>query len=440
MNPRLLKLMALLAGAGLGAYAMWRKRNRVSRTNPTLKQTPRTRVVMVEQPKIEPKRAGGKRWLLRFALLALVLGVGGFLGAASGIIPIKASAGHWAVTQWFLQFSKARSVATHTIGTKVPSLDEPWKILKGAGHFETACAPCHGSPARPQPRVAEYMLPTPPRLQQINEKFDPAELFYIVKHGIKFTGMPAWPAANRDDEVWATVAFLREMPKLDAEAYRELALGAGRQTEGAPIEDLQQPRKAPRAVTQSCARCHGFDGLGRGTGAFPKLAGQTPEYLRASLEAYALKQRHSGVMGPVAAGLTVQAMDELAAFYAQQHAPRAASSTGHDEAAITRGRDIALHGIPQKRVPPCIECHGPREGPRNPFYPVLAGQYADYLVLQLELFSKEHRGGTKYAHLMHYVAGHLTTNQMRDVSAFYESLGLSNKTPGVERQLPENAR
>jgi cytochrome c553 len=373
---------------------------------------------VLQLPKL---RAGWKRWPLRLALLALALGVCGFLLAASGIIPIKASSGHWAITEWFLQFSKTRSIATHTIGVKVPSLNEPWKILKGAGHFETACAPCHGSPAQPQPRVAEYMLPPPPGLTNIIGKRDAAELFYIVKHGIKFTGMPAWPAPHRDDEVWAVVAFLREMPKLDAAAYHELAVGPGRQAEGAPIENLQPPREAPRAVTQSCARCHGEDGLGRGTGAFPVIAGQRREYLRASLHAYARHGRHSGIMGAVAAGLSDKAIDELAAYYAGLP-PGRARSRSPDAGAITRGQKIAFHGIPQSRVPPCIECHGPREGPRNPHYPILAGQHAEYLTLQLELFSKHHRGGTKYAHLMHFVAGHLTPEQMRDVAAYFASL------------------
>jgi cytochrome c553 len=361
---------------------------------------------------------------LRIAGLFVLLGLGGFLVAASGIIPIKASSGHWAITRWFLQFSKTRSVATHTLALKVPSLDEPSMVLKGAGHYETGCAPCHGSPGRPQPRVAQSMLPPPPNLQRIRSKRDDSELFYIVKHGIKFTGMPAWPAANRDDEVWSIVAFLRQLENLDAGEYDRLAQGPMRpaEGEGAPIEDLQTPEKLPEAVTDSCVRCHGTAGLGRGTGAFPKLAGQTPEYLRASLEAYAHGKRHSGIMGPIAAGLSPGAIDELAAYYAALTPGSGRSSTSTNAAAVERGRAIAMHGFPQRGVPPCIECHGPREGPRNPSYPVLAGQYADYLVLQLELFRKQHRGGTPYAHLMHFVAGDLRPDQMRDVAAFFESL------------------
>lgn len=57
----------------------------------------------------------------------------------------------------------------------------------------------------------------------------------------------------------------------------------------------------------------------------------------------------------------------------------------------------------------------------TPVYPVLAGQYADYLILQLELFKKEHRGASAYVHLMRPVATRLTPEQMRDVALYYES-------------------
>lgn len=56
-------------------------------------------------------------------------------------------------------------------------------------------------------------------------------------------------------------------------------------------------------------------------------------------------------------------------------------------------------------------------------YPVLAGQYADYLKLQLQLFQAENRGGTNYAHLMQEIAKHLTEQQISELALYYESLG-----------------
>lgn len=372
------------------------------------------------------------RWAWKLAASLTPLAVGGFLVAASGVVPIKASSGHWPITAWLLHFSMRRSVATHTIGMTVPALDDPDLVLRGGGHYETGCRPCHGSPDFQQPRIAQRMTPYPPYLPPVIPTWEPGELFYIVKHGVKFTGMPAWPALHRDDEVWSMVAFLRTLPGLDAAAYRRLVDGETAATDGvAPIQDLMPPEGMPQVVMASCARCHGVDGNGRGTGAFPRLAGQRPAYFYASLQAYAQGTRHSGVMGPIAAGLSPDSMRELARYYSDLPAPPPSPLLADTTLAIERGRGLAHQGIPRQRVPACVPCHGPGTTPRNPVYPVLTGQHADYLVLQLELFQREQRGGSAYAHLMRPVANRLTLEQMRDVALYYASL------PGPPERPPQ---
>ena len=354
--------------------------------------------------------------------LLILAGIGGALVMVSGIVPITASSGHWAITKWLLDFAKSRSVATHTLGMRAPSLDDPALVLKGAGHYEFGCRPCHGSPAFAQPRVAAAMTPTPPNLSTAVRDFDPEELFYIVKHGIKFTGMPAWPAQARDDEVWAMVAFLRRMPEMDERGYTQLVADTPPDA-AAPMRDLG-PQEIPGAVAASCRRCHGDAGTGRGLGAFPKLAGQRQAYLEASLRAYARSARHSGIMEPIAAGLEDAELREIAAYYANLPAQSASPAGVGAEAAreIALGESIAARGLPNQLVPPCMKCHGPGGGPRNPHYPRLEGQYASYLVLQLTLFKSEARGGTAYHHLMHRVAGQLEEEQMRAVARYYASL------------------
>ena len=382
--------------------------------------------ILSRLPPPPPRREVRKRrWmdrLLEFGVLFGVLGVLGLVVVVGGLIPIKASSGHWPITRWFLEFSMERGFKTQSLGVKVPPLDDPALVLRGATQYETTCRPCHGAPDLRAPRVAAAMTPVPPYLPEVVAKWTPAELFSIVKHGVKFTGMPAWPTQKRDDEVWAMVAFLRRLPSLDSAAYQQLAHGASRASEAAaPIEMLTGPENLPHAVRERCARCHGADGRGRGTGAFPKLAGQHEAYLYNALRAFASGHRHSGIMEPVAAGLSDGEMRELARYYAAL--PPAVGTHGAQPAGgITRGRDIAQRGIPAQRVPPCIDCHGPKEPHPRHEYPMLAGQSAKYLVLQLELFAAEHRGGSSYAHLMREVAPRLTAAQIRDVAAYYESL------------------
>lgn len=360
-----------------------------------------------------------------FAVFAVVMALGGFLLSASGLVSIKASSGHWAVTEWFLNFSSQRSISTHTLGVKAPPLDDPRLVMIGAGAYETNCKACHGTPSLPQPRVAQGMTPRPPYLPSVLSQWDDAERFYIVKHGIKFTGMPAWPAQTRDDEVWAMVAFLRALPALDSAAYQKLVRGdAPESGEVDPMPSMTGPEEVPQAIRESCTRCHGTNGAGRGHGAFPVIAGQRPEYLALSMRAYALGQRYSGVMEPNAVGLSEEEMRALAIYYSRLPAPppQVRATSASDADAIKRGEVIAQEGVPSERIPACVSCHGPAPTPRNPVYPVLAGQYSEYLALQLKLFKNRQRGGTPYAHLMHSVAVNLSEEQMRDVALYFQSL------------------
>ncbi len=413
MIGRLFKLTAVIAGLAAGGVIA------ATRNLPSSRAAP-----VAAERRDRTEEASTSHRLMKiiklFALFLVLLGIGGFLVATSGIIPIKASSGHWAVTAWLLNFSKTRSVATHTLGLKPPPLDEPHLALKGAGHYDFGCRPCHGSPALPQPRVAWKMTPPPPYLPPKLARWEPDELFYIVKHGIKFTGMPAWPSQQRDDKVWAMVAFLRRFPQLNAEQYRQMVNGEVGSTKGvAPLQGLLGPEITPPPILVNCARCHGVDGLGRELSAYPRLAGQPSDYLHLSLQAYANGQRHSGIMQPIAAGLSPEEMRELARYYAGL--PDPSPTTRETTSSVERGAVIAQQGIPSQRIPACLACHGPGSLSRNHVHPELAGQYADYLVLQLEIFKKDVRGGTAYAHIMRQVAGGLNAEQMRDVAHYYAS-------------------
>ena len=373
-------------------------------------------------------RHRAKRWIFRAAALLLVAALGGFLFAASGIMSIKASSGHWPITASLLNFAMRRSVVTHSIGIDTPKLDDHGLIVKGATHYEFGCRPCHGGPHLPQPIIAGHMTPHPPHLPPEIPKWRAAELFYIVKHGVKFTGMPAWPTQLRDDEVWAVVAFLLKLPDLTAHEYQKLARSL--QASAATIDDLAESKKAPRVISENCARCHALDGS-RDLSVFPIIAGQRPNYLFASLLAFARGERHSGIMKPLAASLSAADMREIALYYSRLPKPSPSMVRPEIASAIERGREIAAKGVPKQRLPACSACHGPNPTRRNPIYPELAGQHPEYLALQLDMFKSQSRGGTPYAHIMHRVAGRLTPQQIRDVTSYYGSLNFAVENPAV---------
>lgn len=370
-----------------------------------------------------------RRPWLSIAIAILVLAIGGFLVAASGAVPIKASSRHWAITEWVLQFAKRRSVVTHAALTapKPPAaLDDMSFVLRGAGHFEIGCRPCHGAPGDRMPRIPVAMTPRPPELSPRMGSWSPEQLFYIVKHGVKFTGMPAWPAQGRDDEVWAVVAFLRRLPALDEAGYESLVRGG---ESALPELSVTSQVAPPDVVSTTCARCHGADGQGRGVAAFPKLAGQRAEYMRRALRAYADGGRHSGIMEPIAAGLSTAAVEEAVSYYASL------PSSGDPPAPVSeparRGQVIASRGVPEDDIPSCGHCHLPHGHKVNEAYPWLAGQYQEYLAQQLTLLKERRRGGSEYVRLMHSFVDRLSPEQIDDVATYFS---------GAARTLAEQGK
>jgi cytochrome c553 len=202
------------------------------------------------------------------------------------------------------------AVRTYALEVDVPEELPRHAIQPAAGHFARGCAVCHGAPGEPQSPLVNHMLPRPPDLTKVGEWTD-GQLFRIVKHGVRFTGMPAWPTQNRDDEVWAMVAFLRELPSMDEVAWRDLAY------------DGSSPALTPENFDQAlaeCARCHGGDGLGRSP-VTPIIAGQSEAYLLENLRAYSEGRRSSGVMALPTAAVDAEVLDALARHFAAMPAP-----------------------------------------------------------------------------------------------------------------------
>ena len=346
--------------------------------------------------------------------IAAATGLGALAFAWSGLGDIAASQGHWPLVERFLDFGMRRAVARHARGIEVPKLDDPNMIRLGAAHFHRGCASCHGAPGIPVNPIAKHMLPSPPELAVTMRSWQPNELFWIVKHGFKYTGMPGWVAIEREDEIWAVVAFLTRIQGLDAEAYRDLALGNVHlsQQSGAELATLESNPRAAGA----CARCHGDKDQPPLSNLVPVLHGQPAEYLLASLKAYAEGKRRSGIMQPLAADLPIEPMRELAEYYAGLDPPHKKSNIV-DAALVERGRKLAVEGLPDAGVPPCATCHN-NNGP----YPRLAGQHAAYMTRQLQLRKAGLGPFLDGEAIMTPIAQRLTNKDIEAVATYFETL------------------
>ena len=159
---------------------------------------------------------------LLIAPLILVLGAGVVI--YSGVYDVAATAPHWPATAWLLETARARSIKALAAGIAVPpGLDDPAKTIIGVEHYAAHCAVCHGAPGVPRGDIAQGLYPPPPDLAKTAPLYTPAELFWVVKHGIKMTGMPAW-SDHSDDELWATVGFLEKLPGMSEQDYANLVM------------------------------------------------------------------------------------------------------------------------------------------------------------------------------------------------------------------------
>ncbi len=166
-----------------------------------------------------------------FKLLGLLtaLLLAALLFIYSGWYDVAASSPDSGLIAWALETTRSRSVhrAYESLEGKVqiPRLDDPEMVRTGFVHYHEMCVTCHGGPGIKASEIAQGLNPFPPELTK--EAEEPLESFWIVKHGIKMTGMPGFGVTHTDDEIWAIVAFLDRLPKLSPQEYQTMVQQAG---------------------------------------------------------------------------------------------------------------------------------------------------------------------------------------------------------------------
>ena len=162
-------------------------------------------------------------------IMVLLLGAA-FLGICtalavvlSGVVDVAASSPHSAPARWLLSTTMEHSVRRRARDlVPPPSLGDPGRGGAGFAAYEDMCAGCHGTPGAEPSVIAVGLEPEPPRLAEGPGDWSDAELFWIIKHGVRMTGMPAFGATHADSELWDVVAFLRQLPMLSEDEYASL--------------------------------------------------------------------------------------------------------------------------------------------------------------------------------------------------------------------------
>jgi mono/diheme cytochrome c family protein len=165
-------------------------------------------------------------WLAAlWGVALLVVGVTSLMFYA-GVYNIAADAPHTQPVYWLLKMARERSIAVRARDIVVPrDLDDPKRIAAGGGQYAEMCSGCHLAPGMKKTEMSRGLYPRAPELRR-ESSLTPAEQFWIVNHGVKMTGMPAWGVTHDDELLWDVVAFLRKLPELTADQYQALVKSA----------------------------------------------------------------------------------------------------------------------------------------------------------------------------------------------------------------------
>lgn len=169
-------------------------------------------------------------WTVAITLLAVV--VLGALIVGSGALSVAADESHSSLVFGILDTARERSIEVRADNVSVPALDDAVMVRRGAGNYDAMCAKCHLAPGMDSTELSAGLSPSPPNLAK-HAHANAAEAFWVIKHGVKATGMPAWGKHMEDGYIWDLVAFLRKLPSLSVDQYQAEVTESGGHSHGA---------------------------------------------------------------------------------------------------------------------------------------------------------------------------------------------------------------
>ena len=199
---------------------------------------------------------------------------GGVVVVYGGLYDVAATRQHWQVTHSVLEAAMRQSVRVRARNVYEPPLSDESMALRGAACFRDKCMQCHGAPGVAQGDIGLSMQPLPGPLVDAPQHWRPRELYWLVRHGLKMTGMPAWEHRLSEGDLWDLVAFMQHLPRLNAQEYEHWQQRAEARLAKTPrcgvpiysptplpshIRDIQRGRQALHQ--HACTACHSIPGV-----------------------------------------------------------------------------------------------------------------------------------------------------------------------------------
>lgn len=179
--------------------------------------------------------------LVTMVLFILVVLLAGLVGIYSGAYDVAADRAHTGVIRWVLRTATEQSIAKHAQEVEPVELStDSTTLWRGFNAFEDMCVQCHGAPGVDRGWIGKGVKPTPPHLHEEAAQMNDAELYWVIRHGIKFTSMPALQPTHTDEQIRELAAFVRQLPTMDSTefaAWRGMLEGASSDSASMPAQD-----------------------------------------------------------------------------------------------------------------------------------------------------------------------------------------------------------
>jgi mono/diheme cytochrome c family protein len=168
------------------------------------------------------------RFLAVIGVLAIAVAIVGIVYFFGGFYDVAVANGGNAVVEWAVGRVSDASVDRHATAPPVPAwFNDAKTVQAGAREFaEEGCVRCHGAPGVKPEKFTQGMNPKPPNLAKASAPDEPGKVFWIVKHGIRMTGMPEFGSHAGDDEIWRAVAFVKHLGSVTPAEFKAWS-GAG---------------------------------------------------------------------------------------------------------------------------------------------------------------------------------------------------------------------
>lgn len=209
---------------------------------------------------------------VRLSTVLLVLGavLAGAVAAAvfvlyAGFYNVAATHQHLRPTYWLLQIGLREAIERRGRDIAVPNLADPALVERGLALYAGHCAQCHGAPGLAPEPFALGLTPLPKNLAYVARVRTAGELYWVTRHGIKMTGMPAWQFRFSERDLWSVVAFVRQLPSMTPDDYLVRSRTAGAHVHTAadePERAAGDPARGRTAIEQyACTTCHAIPGV-----------------------------------------------------------------------------------------------------------------------------------------------------------------------------------